>query len=404
MHASGMDELLPSRPVSAAVAEIVAMGFLGLFLTLVLGLFPFGNDGVDRAIRSALVAGAVVMQHIGWALGTYIPILLGFYAIVVGGQLTAEPATAARTRRTLGFTAELMTAALIPALALILATCIADPSRAGVLFVITPVAAVMFFLAVQLGGFIVFERELRLSRAKCSRDWARARLDILRDRSRKPLWLVAVVHTLVGGLIGTGTTLILTRTSGSIVILFLLLLYGLIALGLGFASMNGVHAYRTARDRMDRVLAWVIPSALYLVAFALAAELLATSNAVEGTSVLAVVAFSVASTVLPRTRASRFLVNWTILGAATAYAAKSVSKVYVRSMREVRELSQTPTAGEKPPLYDRIVTALHALRGTCWFAAPDRRTCSSLGEGPCPDHGCLQRLLTPPRLRGGSRG
>ncbi len=361
MSASRVEDLLPSRPVKEAVTEIIGMSVLGLFIVFVLAAFPGGNDGVYRAMGLAPAAGAVVLQHIGWAFGAYIPILLGFYAIVIGGQLVADPATAARTRRILGFVAEAMTGALVPALVLILAACIADPSQAGALFVILPVAGVMFFLAIQLGGFIVFERELRLASAERSRDWAKGRLNTLRRRSRKPMLLVVTVHTLTGGLIGIGMTLILTRPTGSIVVLFLL--YGLIALGLAFASVHGLHTFRTARDRTSKVMAWMIPSGLYLAGLMLALEVLTTSGVAAGASVLAVVASSAASTFWPRKRTSQFLLNWTLQGAATGYAAKSVSSTYVSTMREIRELTQTPGADKPPTLRDRVASALQAFRG-----------------------------------------
>lgn len=368
MSSARSGDLLPSRPAKEAVTEVIGMSVLGLFIVFVLGAFPSGNDGVYRAMGLAPGAGAVVLEHIGWAFGAYIPILLGFYAIVIGGQLVADPPTAARTRRTLGFTAEAMTGALVPALVLILAACIADPSQAGALFVIVPVSAVMFFLAVQLGGFIVFERELRLASAERSRDWAKGRLDTLRRRSRKPIWLVVAVHTLLGGLVGTGMTLILTRPTGSILVL--VLLYGLIALGLAFASVHGVHASRTARDRTSKVMAWMIPSGLYLVGLLLAVEVLITSGASAGASVLAVVVFSALSTIWPRRWASRLLLNWTLQGAATGYAAKSVSSTYLRNMREIRELTETPDTEEPPTLRERVASALRAFREPLPHARP----------------------------------
>ena len=78
---------------------------------------------------------------------------------------------------------------------------------------------------------------------------------------------------------------------------------------------------------------------------------------------LAVVAFSAASTFWPRKRTSQFLLNWTLQGAATGYAAKSVSSTYVRTMREIRELTQTPDTDEPPTLRDRVASALQAFRG-----------------------------------------
>ena len=235
------------------------VSLLGLFITFVLGSLPGGSEGPALAFERAPEAGKVVLQHIGWAFGAYIPILLGFYAIVVGGQLVADPATAARTRRMLGLVAEVMTGCLVPALALIVAACIAEPAQAGALFVVVPVSAVMFFLAIQLGGFVVFERAEQLATAERTRDWAKERLRTLRSRSRTPIWLVVLVHTLLGALIGLVTAWSLNRSPSSVIVLCIL--YGMTALGLAFAGANGVHSFHTAQGRVSRIMAWPLPAA-----------------------------------------------------------------------------------------------------------------------------------------------
>lgn len=354
------DDVLPSRPAKEAVREILVVSAVGLFIVFVLAALPGGNEGVYRALGLAPLAGAVILEHIGWAFGVYIPILLGFYAIVIGGQLVADPATASRTRRTLGLVAETMTGALVPALVLILFACVVDPSQAGALFVIVPVAGVMFFLAIQLGGFIVFERALLLASAERSRDRAKERLETLRQRSRKPIWLVVVVSAVVGGLIGAVTTLAITRPTGSI--LALLGLYALISLCIGFASAHGMYAFRTAQDRMSKLMAWAFPSALYLAGVLLTVQLFVTSGPAGGTGVLVILVFSAASTLWPRKGASRFLLNWTIQGAATGYAAKTITSTYVTNVRKFRQLSQTPDADEPATLRERIGAALQGLR------------------------------------------
>jgi hypothetical protein len=340
------NELLPSRPTREAVLEIVGMGVFGLLSLFVLPMLPSGSEGFSRMMGLAPTAGAVVIEHIGWAFGAYIPILLGFYAIVIGRQLIDDPAVEAKTRRTLGLTAEAMVSALLPALILIVAACVADPSQAGVLFVIAPVSAAMFFLAIQLGGFIVFERELRLARAERSRNWAKERLRLLRRRSQRPTWLVVAVHTLVGVLIGAATILPFERPTGLLHILALL--QALVALGLGFASVGGAHVFFTARDRTSKVVAWIGPATLYLVSLIIA--------------VVSVVVFSAVSALWPRKSAPRFLLNWTLQGAAIRYAARSVSTTYVRSVREVRELAEPQSTEGTPTLRDRAAAALRAFR------------------------------------------
>lgn len=353
--------MLPSRPAKEALKEIVAVSTIGLVVVLVLTAFPLGDDRVYRVMGLAPEAGAAVLEHIGWAFGVYIPVLLGFYAIVIGGQLVADPATASRTRRVLGVVAEAMAGALVPALALILFACVADPPQAGALFVIVPVAGVMFFLAIQLGGFIVFERALLLASAERSRDSAKELLDALRPRSRKPVWLVVVVNALAGGLLGTLTALAIDPPTGSVLALFGL--YALFSFVLSFANAHGLYAFRTSQDRTSKVMAWVFPMTLFLVGLLLSTQMFFTSGPAAGTSMLVILTFSAASTLWRRKRTPRFLLNWTIQGAATGYAAKSVVAIYAANVRKVRELSQLQDAHEPADWRARVTAALAAFRG-----------------------------------------
>lgn len=352
--------LPPSRAKKDAVAEIVAMSILAMLIAFIVAAFPYGEGSVGRILRLAPTAGRAVMEHIGWAFGVYIPILLSFYAIVIGGQLSADLPSAFRGRRTLGIVAEAMTGALVPALVLIAVACAADTSHAGALLVIAPASAVTFFLALQLGEFIVFERALRLASAERSRDWAKQRLDTLRARSRKPLWLVVAVHALVGAVIGTATTLILAGSTRPIAFIFLVC--GLVALGLGALSVFGVYHFCTARDRTSEVLAWIIPAVLYILVIVFALRLIAEVALPVGVGLLAVVIFSSVSTFWHRKRAPRYLVDWTLQGGAVGYAAKAVSSTYVRSVREVRELSPTAVTEESLTLRGKFTAALLLFR------------------------------------------
>lgn len=352
------DDLLPARPASKAVFELIIISLLGLFIAFILGS---GGESPEQAILRAPVAGAVVLQHIGWAFGVYIPILLGFYAIVIGGQLVVEPATAAKTRRRLGFVAELIAGAFVPALALVIAACVDDPRQAGALFVILPAAAVVFFLAVQLGGFIVFERALRLATADRTRDWAKQRLEALKPRSSRPIWMVVVAHAVIGGLVGFVTALVTGRSPSSILVLTPL--YSGVAFVLAFAGATGVYFFDTAQDRVGRIMAWPLSVGVYIAGIVLAFDV-ADASPAAGVSVLLLVIFSAASVLMPRRSMPRFLLNWTIQGATAGYAALTIASHYVRTVREIQVLRPKPDADRITPLKmsDRISAAADALR------------------------------------------
>lgn len=360
-----IDELAPSRPAKETVTEILAMSLLGITGTFVLASMPVGTNGASRVLGLAPAAGTVVLEHIGWAFGVYVPILLGFYVIVIGGQLVGDPSTAAKYRRTLGFVAEAMTAALLPALLLVLAACFADLSRLGALFVIVPVAAVTFFLTIELGRFIVFERDLRLAAAKRSQEWTKQRLRTVRHRARKPLWLVLAVHTVVAGLLGMATTLSLARLTDAMAVAKLFLLYGLIGLGLAFASVHGIHTLHTVRTRTEKVvIAWTLPVLIYLAGLLLTSEVFVSVGSPVGYSLILILLLLLTSTFWPRARAPRFFLNWTLQGGATAYAAKKLTAAYIRTTKEIRELGETPGARSQPSLRTRLVAALQAFQSS----------------------------------------
>jgi hypothetical protein len=365
MTEAALNELPPPRPVKETTIEICAMGLLGVFIVFFLCAAPGGSGGAARAFEMGAAAGTAVLDNIGWAFNAYVPVLLGFYAIVIGGQLVAEPAAAAQTRRTLGFVAEGMAGALVPAIALILVACAADLSRAGALVTILPVGAVMFFLSVQLGGFVVFERGLRLASASRSRVWAANRLRALPKRSGRALWQILTVNSLAAGLVATGVAAVgagLTRQAATFG-----LLAAMIALALAFSGVSGTYAFYTARGRLALVVAWLLPIGMYLAVLTLIAEVMLAGGLVPGVSLIAVAATSALSALWPLRGSPQFLVTWSVRGGAVRYAARQLARTYARSVKEIRALTQKPSVAVKSrvrrPLSfdDEIGAALDAL-------------------------------------------
>lgn len=353
-------ELLPFRPVREAVSEIVGMGLVSTFIACMLLAFPGGSAGIDRAIGLAPELGLVVLGHIGWAVGAYVPILLGFYVVVIGGQLVPEQARAGRIRRSLGLVAEAMMGALVPALLLIFIACAHDPKMSGALFVIMPVSAVMFFLAIQLGSFVAFEDVLRLAAAKESRDWATERLASLRRRPARSFWAVMVVHAVVGGAVGLGIAALFAIPIDSPLSLFLL--YAATSLILGAVFVHGVYTFRTARDRSSRLQAWLLPTILYAAGCAVVVQSLHTTVPAAAVSVFAVLGGSAVSALSTSERTTWRLMSWTLHAAGCAVAARSVSRLRERSNGEIADLSTRSTANGVPSLRGRLATAIRAFR------------------------------------------
>ncbi|CAD6008519.1 conserved membrane protein of unknown function [Agreia sp. COWG] len=330
------------------------MSVVWLFIVFVI---PFSSSlnylGIEANWLLASDAGALVIQQIGWAFGVFVPTLLGFYVTVVGGQLVSEPAVAYRTRRTLGLVAEAMTAAMMPALVLIAIACISEPARAGTLFVIVPVSAVMFFLAVQLGGFVVFEQALRLASAQKSFDWSRARLVALRRRSTAPVPLVFILNAVVGAAAGLGTILVFSRSVVSIVSLFSLL--SLLAFGLVLTNYYGVYSFHTSRDRASRIVAYLLPASMNMMVLALSLDLIVRADVAAGLGVLATAAVVLASTLWMPLRGINPIWNWSIQGSGRRLAAISVARTYVASFKTIQDFRTRP--GQRLSLSERLIAA-----------------------------------------------
>lgn len=176
-------------------------------ITVPLGfLVLWAASGADWATLWTLTldAGAAVAAEIGWVAGIYVPTLLGFYVLITGEQL-GKGTNAGRLRRLLGGVAEFSFAALIPALLVLTAYTVSDPSRFGLLFVVIPAVGLLFFLTVQLGGFVVFETSVLLDDALDTRSRTLARMRALRPNSKRPAWLVIVGNLLLTIMVGAVT-------------------------------------------------------------------------------------------------------------------------------------------------------------------------------------------------------
>ncbi len=336
------------------------MGMFCVLSTYVILAAPGGEGSLQQAWGTAPIAGSRALEHIGWGFGVYIPVLLGFYAIVIGGQFVASSAVVARTRRTLGLVAQAMAAALVPALLLILAACVHQPSQAGALVVIVPVTGVTFFLAIQLGGFVVFENSLKLEIAFSTREWAQERMQILRVRGRRPMWLVVIVNALVGGGAAFVTTLCFVSPQRSWWLLFLV--YFLFALGLTLINAFGVHTLRTARDRSSKIAAWLLPVSMGLTITGVALNLFIYGIGAVGGAIFAILALCSFSALWPRRHARRFWLDWSVQGAGTAHAARTIARKYVRATREIRELAPATSTEVIPTLRERVSAAVQAFR------------------------------------------
>ncbi|WP_344691884.1 hypothetical protein [Microbacterium esteraromaticum] len=314
-----------------------SIGFMTLWLISSGDPASLWNVSVD--------AGAVVLDHLGWAFGVYVPTLLGFYVLVTGEQLGSGD-DAGRLRRLLGGVAELSFAALLPGVALVALYCLSDPRHIGALFVVLPATLMLGFLAVELGVFVVFDTHVQLADATRLRNEAATRLRRLKRRSRQPATLVVL-----------GTVLTLTAVGAFVLSatnewawIWQWQAYAITGFWALYASGGGllVALARTKSLVLTRVLvvsgvvlAWAWPVGLALIQ--------------TGTALLPIVpaaatvaALAAASAFWPTRRGSRRVIEWSLAGVGALVASRGAARQYRRSARRIVELKQILDIEERP--------------------------------------------------------
>jgi hypothetical protein len=337
------------RQARESISEIANASVGLMWVVVAVALIPYDVASISRLLTWAVPAGEVALDHIGWGFGFVIPTMLGFYAIVSGGQLVGSPLEP-RTRRVLGTVAELLFVALMPALFLIIAACIYRPALAGALFVVVPAYLLMLFLSVLLGGFVVFELETRRAAALATSAWARGRIASLNDRSRKAPGLVLVANIAAGAVLGTATSLAVAGPT-TVVLIWAAVHLGMSTLLAG-SMFLAVLVTRTARDKSAMALSW-LPLAFVSFTLIVFVILLWDEAAASGSIGLIVLAvFFVLTAFRLRSRRARVLLDWSIQGVATRAAVRSITRRLLKVQAEIAELK--PLDEQQPTVLTRL--------------------------------------------------
>jgi hypothetical protein len=351
---SVVSELFETRSVRETASESGTVSLLILIAVFLPVLEIAGTKGVRPAIEWTVAAGRLLSGQVGWTLTIYVTVLLAFYAVSIGGQILGDANAAARTRRVLGFIAELMAAATLALVVFVAIYCWRVPSMWVIFLVLVPVVGIILFLALQLGSFLVPAREVRIANAKRASDQAREQLRRVRRRSRHRFWLVWVANSAVIAAIGLLVSLPANLTGPAA--LQLCIYYVITAAVLLAADAYSLHEFLGAHDVFSRVTTWVKPFVLYsLVGVLLVSGKLRLPVPI-GWSFVAVMILTLTTTFLPRARASRVVIEWSMQGASAKWAAKSLAKKYSKAVREYRELQASQPAA--PRLLRRIRDAL----------------------------------------------
>lgn len=358
--------VLSTRPLKESFSDLGAVS-----LALLAILFPFllwaAGWQYAELIAVATVAGEELIEHIGWGFGVIVPALLGFYAIVVGGQIALPTEESVRLRKSLGALSIVLTAALVPALCLIVVACFANPAVFSVILVILPAAGVTLFLAVKLGGFVVFEESKRLEMAIQSKKDAALKLSKLGRCGKRTIWAVIAAHVGVGAIVATVVAVSIGWIPDGAdsfaelaiwVSLFAILTGALALLATRLFSQRELTMSRSGRGSFVALLVAVLTGFVW---WAVVSSLDESSWPI-GFTLFAVLAILTIPVLWPRTRSPQFLLNWGVKGAGAAYAKRSLEKTRALAEQEIEELTPTVESVLRPSLATRLQRALQELR------------------------------------------
>lgn len=350
------DEPLLQRSGWKAAVEVGALGILFSCL-IVLFASPFFRGNVVTAAEWMLeTAGPAALESTSMIFGVYLPVLLGFYALVIGGQLITNESSAVKIRCSLGYIATVMTGLFTPALALAVCACFFDPPRIGTFLVILPLAGLMYFLTIRLGGFIVFERGPDLGAMKQYIIWAKTRSSTLRQRSDRPKWLVISVNSIVAASISLSISLELVDTPIQGMALFAL--YLSMALMLSAFGARAVYVAYSSRTRSDGIVACVPTSAVYLAYLAMIILVFEYPYIQIAYAMSAILIFVLISMLLPRATSNKFLTDWSLHGAAVRSAASTLNSRIAKYEDVIAEIRST----ELPTQRSGVENVIHALK------------------------------------------
>jgi hypothetical protein len=344
-------EKFETRSVKETASETAVIGSLMLICIalLIVGLAGSG-DGGARALEWTASAGKLLYGQLQWTLSVYITTLLAFYAVSIGGQVLGGPVAAANTRRVLGFIAELMAAATLALVAFVAVHCWQNPANWAVLIILLPVVGIILFLALQLGSFLVPDREIRVALAESTRAQACEQLARVRQRSRHGFLIVLGANSAA---IGLGAFLLSLPVAVDDSAFLLWSFYVGLAAVMLLTTAVASYGRLTFRDREVRiVIGFLLPSFMYLGLAIAVVGLIISGVAMPpraGWSVTLLIVAMVATGYWPRTQAPRWILDWSMQGVTAKCAGRSLTKEYMKAVRTSRELKAArPVRGSLP--------------------------------------------------------
>lgn len=355
-----MNSDIETRSVREAIPETVAMLLLLMVLVGTPIYLAADHSDAEGVWIVTATAGALLYEQAGWALNTYIAVLLGFYVVSIGGQLLGGPNVALRTRRILGFVGELMTAATVVLFLFLVFYCARETDKWALMIVFVPMVAIIAFLGLQLGGFVVFERSLRIAAAEKTRINTEGLIRKLGLSSSRSFWLVWVVTSAAIAAVALLASLPLKDLGSTFLAFGFFFLVELFLTGV----LAWTHRLRLIdHDFFSRVVVWLLPLLVFaLVSVGPLVVFLGLGSPPLpfklGMAFVTLMGGAALVSFWPRREKPSWLLNWSINGVAARLAERTLKKRLAQTEKHLAELAVEPA--EQRSLVWRL---LEAVRG-----------------------------------------
>ena len=367
----------PQRSFKETAVEtaVISAAFVVIVALIVMMAAGAPYNGV-LALEVAASAGDLLFDELGWVMSIYITVLLGFYAVSIGGQIFGGQDSADATRRTMGFIAELMAAATVSFVGFILVYCWQHPSHWPVLVVLIPIVGILVFLALHLGTFLVPRLETQIAQAEKLRSQLEARLGSVRIRSTRNIYVVMAVNLMILAAAAFAVVIPISEMTWANVALLGLTYLGL-TLVLLAADILALHSFFTFSDRLSRAITGVVMPVLTNLIVAMLI-FLPGMPVHFGVSVAFVVIGTAVTAFWPRRFSPRWFLDWSIKGAIANWANTSLEKQRGRAAARYDELSAERAEQEArevdPSLLSRLLQPWNAPAGDSAVRNPRQRT------------------------------
>lgn len=311
---------------------------------------PDGTSNLRNLfLEFAATLGGEALENAGWALGVFIPTVLGFFVLVIGEQwVLRNGIRASRLRALLSNAALLLSAFSLTAFVLIVAHWMKHPEDLGAALFVIPAVVVLVGLSIGLGTFAVPERGEAISAEEQTIRWAEQRLGTLprpessADSAPCPVVVTVVATGLMSGLVAALIAVERNEWGALASAMAVFSLFGLLS---SLAGAYLRYSWYTARDRLDGTFSVLIPVAWAVFGAGFAWSLIDDGHLRWGIAVASVLVLVTFSCVVTPSHPSASVFRWSVHGGSVRSATAFLDGKITNSRATIATLRNAPDEG-----------------------------------------------------------